>query len=90
MTREELIQELQKHHWSGGATDFGEYDNSDEIADFILSREKLLLEKIGKPLRENILKYPLDPKFPADRVNYSDAKLAVLECLAIIEKEGSE
>ena len=26
---------------------------------------------------KNILKYPLDPKFPADRVNYSDAKLTV-------------
>ena len=50
MTREELIQELQKQNWCYQECD----DNSSEIADFILYRERLLLEKIGSQLREII------------------------------------
>ncbi len=35
--RERLIEEIQKFHWSGGDDDFGGWDNSEEIADFILA-----------------------------------------------------
>jgi hypothetical protein len=64
------------------------------LADVLKDRERKLLaehiavlEKIKEPLERNILKYPLDPRFPADRVNYSDAKLAVLDGLSIITAE---
>jgi len=51
------------------------------------AEHRAVLERIKEPLERNILKYPLDPKFPADRVNYSDSKLAVLDCLSIITAE---
>lgn len=44
--RKNLIEELRKHHWSGGSNDYGEYDNSDEIADFILSDRRRIVEPL--------------------------------------------
>ncbi len=80
MNKQELIEELRKHHWSSDGT-IG-YDWSDEIADFILSRERLLLEKIGKPLREAITIKGCPGNWTW---RYQEA---IENALAIIEKEG--
>lgn len=61
-------------------------DKQDIISDFILSREKQLLEKIGQPLK--------DMKDVNDRFELAWGTClehkAIDEALAIIEKEGNE
>jgi hypothetical protein len=111
MTRSELIQELHSvvYNERRNYRKFGDNTRknitldtylSERIADFILSRQKLLLEKIGKVLKEvsNVLDNELgdtDPNFPED---FTDEEIAeedpvfyacmrVNEALAIIEKE---
>jgi hypothetical protein len=59
------------------------YWGYEDLAEFILTRERKIVQRIMEPLEKNILKYPLDKKFPADRVNYPDSKLAILDCLRI-------
>lgn len=60
-----------------------EFDRA--LARFILSRERLLLEKIGKPLREVKNK----GNGEADYEDWAQCIHAINEALAIIEKEGS-
>jgi hypothetical protein len=64
------------------------------VANFILSREKLLLEKIGKPLREFKVKTiaDYDKTYGCDPLEWGicDGEKAIDEALAIIEKEGDQ
>lgn len=97
MTREELIQELEesityalgKAHKESCCCnmecDCSIGDCSKAIMSFILSREKLLLEKIGKVLKEV---FELMGKDPYGCTEYRmHMYVAIGEALAIIEKE---
>ena len=61
-----------------------EFDRA--LARFILYRERLLLEKIGKPLREAIVAYPNHECMGCRAF----VRKIVDEALAIIKKEGGE
>jgi hypothetical protein len=93
MTREELIQELQvlcPYTLKGITGDVA----CEKVAEYILSRERLLLEKIGKVLREfkanTIADY--EKTYGCDPLEWGicDGEKAIDEALAIIEKEGGE
>jgi hypothetical protein len=92
MTREHIVQELEdlfpdkeNRLW---------YLQLYTIADYILSRERLLLEKIGKVLREfkanTIADY--EKTYGCDPLEWGicDGEKAIDEALAIIEKESEQ
>jgi len=87
MTREELIRELNKllPTWYEQCQMEGEPDMSVLCADFILSRERLLLEKIGNV--RNLLQNIKDRQY-RKTITTGTYPVFVDEALAIIEKEG--
>jgi hypothetical protein len=105
MTRSELIQELHSvvYNERRNYRKFGDNTRknitldtylSERIADFILSRERLLLEKIGNPLMEfkaNTIAY-YDKTYGCDPLEWGicDGEKAIDEALAIIEKESEQ
>jgi hypothetical protein len=81
MTREELIQELD----NSGCPVCRDCHILESVDKYIKSEKRLLLEKIGKPLREAIVAYPNHECMGCRAF----VRKIVDEALAIIEKEGS-
>lgn len=101
MTREELIHDLENilQRYQHGAEENGLYlpdsfgSDMIRLLESVLSREKLLLEKIGKVLRKIKGKYLADsPDISRETAVNHNNRLAeaIDEALAIIEKEGGE
>lgn len=91
MTREELIQELivQLIQIEGKS---GDMNYIRGVADFILSRERLILEKIGKPLRElhAMVKGECPSLLNEDSGGNARLDMEIDSALAIIEKESKQ
>jgi len=80
MTREELIQECRCDCMPN--CQHPKWDEVEPLVDFILSRERLLLQKIGKPLMAWKNRDTTEGKRWGGEIPEID------EALSIIEKEG--